>query len=233
MIEAQPPDNEPRRRGRPPNQDGAVTHGRILLSALELFGRQGYAGTSLRQIAAAVGIRDSAIYAHFDSKESIYLALVEEYGPGLLKQLDVDGRRLADEHPSRALPQLVHQLVDIWDAPEVRNATSMLIREGLVGISDALAVVQTQLSTAFTIWREQGHVRNDVPVELMVWELVSPMAAIRLLYLQGQASTEKRREGRRLAEQHVAYVIATIVRVTGSTEQAYHSPERLDQEPTS
>ena len=50
---------------------------RIVEAALDLFSRHGYAGASMRQIAAAVGIRASSLYNHFDSKAAIYRALIE------------------------------------------------------------------------------------------------------------------------------------------------------------
>jgi AcrR family transcriptional regulator len=44
----------------------------ILGHATELFARQGFAGTSVRQIARACGITEAAIYRHFDSKLALY-----------------------------------------------------------------------------------------------------------------------------------------------------------------
>ena len=37
----------------------------ILLEALDLFSERGFDGTSIRDIARAVGIRESALYKHF------------------------------------------------------------------------------------------------------------------------------------------------------------------------
>src|SRR5437899_10454278 len=58
-----------------------TTRERILESALDLFARHGFAGTSVRQLARAVGLRESSLYNHFVSKEAIYHALIEAYGP--------------------------------------------------------------------------------------------------------------------------------------------------------
>jgi AcrR family transcriptional regulator len=50
---------------------GADTRTRILAVALELFATQGYAGTSIRDIAEPMGMTKAALYYHFASKEEI------------------------------------------------------------------------------------------------------------------------------------------------------------------
>lgn len=54
------------------------TRERIIEEALNLFSRKGYQGTSVKNIAEAVGIRDSSVYKHFRSKEEIFSTIVEE-----------------------------------------------------------------------------------------------------------------------------------------------------------
>ena len=49
---------------------------RILRAAAELIAKQGYAGTSTRDIAAAVGVEQPALYKHFSAKSDIFAALV-------------------------------------------------------------------------------------------------------------------------------------------------------------
>lgn len=50
---------------------------RITDAAAELFLHQGYAQTTLRDIAAAAGIKAGSIYYHFDSKEAILLDILQ------------------------------------------------------------------------------------------------------------------------------------------------------------
>lgn len=49
--------------------------GRILEAALRLFAERGYAGASVRDIAAAAGVKAATIYAHHPSKEHILAEL--------------------------------------------------------------------------------------------------------------------------------------------------------------
>ena len=61
---------------RPRNADGQRTRQAILDAALGLFAEKGYFGASLRDVAAAVGVRESAIYNYFKSKDALFEALI-------------------------------------------------------------------------------------------------------------------------------------------------------------
>lgn len=49
---------------------------RILRATAELIAKQGYSATSTRDIAAAVGVEQPALYKHFSAKSDIFAALV-------------------------------------------------------------------------------------------------------------------------------------------------------------
>ena len=49
----------------------------LLDAALDQFSRKGFGGTSIRDLAGAVGIRASSVYKHFSSKQAILDALIE------------------------------------------------------------------------------------------------------------------------------------------------------------
>ena len=66
-----------RRPGRPRAEEGAAVRERLLDAAAELFGRQGFARTSLRDLASAAGVTPAMVSYYFGSKEGLYSALLE------------------------------------------------------------------------------------------------------------------------------------------------------------
>lgn len=54
-----------------------TTKENIIETALELFSLRGYDGVSVRDIAHAVGIRESSLYNHFANKQAIFDSIVD------------------------------------------------------------------------------------------------------------------------------------------------------------
>ena len=49
----------------------------ILYEAMRLFSEQGFRATTVRDIAAAVGIKDASLYSHYPSKQAIFDSIIE------------------------------------------------------------------------------------------------------------------------------------------------------------
>jgi len=69
------------------------TRQRILIEASRLFSKQGYLGTSTREIADAVGVTQPGLYRHFKSKEDIVVALGEVILDPLIEMGESEKRR--------------------------------------------------------------------------------------------------------------------------------------------
>jgi AcrR family transcriptional regulator len=54
----------------------SAAHGRLLATSTELFAARGYHGVSVRDIATAMGVKPSSLYAHYASKDDLYSDLV-------------------------------------------------------------------------------------------------------------------------------------------------------------
>jgi len=65
--------------------DTQTGRARVLVAAAELFVAQGYAGTTLREIASAAGIKAGSVYHHFDSKEDLFAAVLDD---GIVVMID-------------------------------------------------------------------------------------------------------------------------------------------------
>jgi AcrR family transcriptional regulator len=69
---------------QPAPVDWESTRGRILLAASALFAQRGYFGTSTRDIADEVAIRQPSLFHHFGAKHEIFRTLVElDLGPSI------------------------------------------------------------------------------------------------------------------------------------------------------
>ncbi len=55
------------------------TKDKIWNTALELFSKSGFEGVSVRDIASAVGVRESALYRHYKNKREIYDVILLQY----------------------------------------------------------------------------------------------------------------------------------------------------------
>ncbi|MEU7826581.1 helix-turn-helix domain-containing protein [Catellatospora sp. NPDC049133] len=120
----------------------ATAREEILDAAAELFAQRGYAATSTRLIAEAVGIRQASLYYHFDNKEQILAELLEAtVRPSLDYAADLDRQGPA---PAAALHALVTYDVGV-----------LLTARWNVGILYALPEVATEPFNRFRTERER------------------------------------------------------------------------------
>ncbi len=106
-----------------------TTRDELLRASVVLFARQGYAGTSMREIAAEVGIKAAALYYHFPDKQALYLAAMQH---AFKDQLAGAVATLRGDDPPRArLESYVDRLVrDLSGNPDLLR---LLQRERLDG----------------------------------------------------------------------------------------------------
>jgi AcrR family transcriptional regulator len=73
--------------GRIAGATAAQTRERLLGAAADVFAERGYDGTRVADIAAAAGVSNGALYAHFGSKAELLVAALRAHGRRLLADL--------------------------------------------------------------------------------------------------------------------------------------------------
>ena len=113
---------EPKVGRRPGNQD---TRGQIITAARDAFAAKGFAGASMRGIAAEAGVDAALIHHYFDSKQQLFLATVAlplEL-PHMLEEVAAGGRGGLGE-------RLVRSVLGVWDS-ELQPSLVAAIRTAL------------------------------------------------------------------------------------------------------
>lgn len=89
----------------------------ILVGALQVFTTQGYSGASVDRIAAAAGVSKTTLYSHFQDKERLFVALIQDLTAAnrqivfsLLTNSDLNAP------PAQVLRQMARSVVDNFAA---------------------------------------------------------------------------------------------------------------------
>jgi AcrR family transcriptional regulator len=122
-----------------------ATRRAIVDAAFELFSRSGFARTSVRDIAAVVGVTDAALYHHFGSKKDLLDAVFAERGVGAWSEW------VQHEHPSVPLPLLLERtaIAGLQFIEQHRDLFRLVLIESLAGDTSALAHHAGQMA----LWR--------------------------------------------------------------------------------
>lgn len=153
---------------REPRRDD--TRRRILQGAQELFGRQGFDRTTVRQIAKRVNLTDAALYYHFKSKREILEAIWQLPVGGSPAQLRPEGPFTAEK-----LREIIDSLLDF--ASLNSDFLRLVNRETLAGDGTAKAIRQENRAYMRRIFHQhlltvtsdaQADVRTEALVALVM-----------------------------------------------------------------
>ena len=103
-----------------------ATRQKIIDSAVELFAEIGYSATGLGDIIERAELTKGALYYHFDSKESLATAIIEQGNANL-----VDAFRSITDASAPALESIIHGLfvlADLLSTDKVARSSTHLLR---------------------------------------------------------------------------------------------------------
>ena len=161
------------------------TKERILDAALEMFSRNGYAGTNIRELSASLGLVKSGVYKHFESKEAIWNALLdkmiayyeEHFGsaehlppvPDTLEELVRMTMQMVNVtvHDERIV--MTRKLLSIEQFRDER-ARNLATKHFLTGLTD-------MFTRLFRGMMDRGLLRDDDP-EMLAFAYIAPISAL-------------------------------------------------------
>ena len=160
--------------GRPANADGRQTRAAIMNAALDLFSQKGFFGTSLRDIATVVGVRESALYNYFSSKEQLFEALITAASEERIEQLHEITEGPVDD-VRRLLETIVLKTLDTFRQPRQEQLFRILMadgirltRDGRLNLMERLTAGQVLMRQLFERLIREGHLRVADPDVLML-----------------------------------------------------------------
>ena len=139
---------DPRRRRR----DAKIAD--IVGAAWSLAQRDGLGAISLRDLAAAVGLRQPSLYIYFDSKNALYDAMFADGNRQLLEMLDAIDLPV---EPRAALKVYLGAFADFAVADPARN--SLLFRRVIPGFEpsvESYAIAQNALDRIISVMNAAG-----------------------------------------------------------------------------
>ena len=116
-----------RRAGRPDQQASEELARHIIATAARLFIDQGYAATSLEQVAAAAGCGKQTLYRRFASKEGLFTEVINSQGHKLLVIAEAAETTCSD--PIEALNESCRLLFDFALQPDMVRLHRILVAE--------------------------------------------------------------------------------------------------------
>lgn len=124
-----------------------------MLVSLELFAKQGFKETSIREIAAKSGIRESGVYNHFASKNEIMSELIKNY-----KSVSFSSKIFSDDlldeigNPKNFLKSYTFKLIDYWREKENTQFFKILVTDQLKSAGNYSISLSQILEDTKRVW---------------------------------------------------------------------------------
>ncbi len=162
-----------------------TTKEKILAAALEMFSEKGYAGTNIRELSASLGLVKSGVYKHFESKEAIWNALLDQMIAYYAEHFGSAEHMPPVPDSAEGLVELTMQMVDITvHDPKIimtrkvltleqyrdERARELATKHFLIGLTDMFTHI-------FSGMMEKGLLRKDDP-RMLAFAYTTPISAL-------------------------------------------------------
>lgn len=171
------PDDQPRRRGRPPSGGREA----ILEATLELLRTRGISNLTSREIAAHAGVSDASVYYHFGDRAGLLQAVFEhgmqplQFMTGL--EPEAMSRRQVLSGAARSLEQFFDEVLPVLHAaqadPELGSALGAYIEHHDLGPHKGVDALGGYLQSEQTA----GRIDREIDVEVVSLLLIDAVFA--------------------------------------------------------
>ena len=161
------------------------TKERILATALDWFSQAGYAGTNVRELTASLGMVKSSIYKHFESKEEIWNALLDEMIAYYDERFGSAGHLPPVPDSPEGLVTMTMRMVDftIHDENVIKTRKLLTIEQFRDERARALATkhflsgLREMFTPIFAGMMDKGLLRRDDPA-MLAFAYTAPISAL-------------------------------------------------------
>jgi AcrR family transcriptional regulator len=165
-----------------PQARSEATRQKILNAAIDLFSEVGYAAAGLGEIIERAGMTKGALYHHFDSKEALATAIIEQ-GTNLTR----DAFHHVCQSSSPALENMIHGVFVVTDlvVTDKKARTAEQLTRGLLEFNSAASQVwSSRLDTMTTQARRastEGDLREGLDPSVVSESILNTMLGAQLL----------------------------------------------------
>ena len=198
-----------------PEPKPSEARSRIIKAAVALFARQGFHGTSTREIARLADVSEVTIFRYFECKDNIFWSALQSSFSAIKPRLKSFGRSSAGETPEIILPEIVSLLVDVATfSPELVRLIAVALLE-LRGPAEEvcrehLTPLFAAISGYLTENIESGRVRNLNPAIATLAIALTVIAQPELSKLVG-GNPLSQLGGREAISEYSAFWLAALV----------------------
>jgi AcrR family transcriptional regulator len=202
--------------------------GRIARAAVSLFSRQGYHGTSTREIARLADVSEVTVFRYFDHKEDIFLLALNSSFSSIKPRMDMFDQGSERRVPEDMLREILSLLIDMAKySPELTKLVAIAFLELHGRAEDVCFEHLTPLFSAIarylSINMENGRLRSLNPAIVTAAMALTAIAQPELSKLISD-STFSRTDGREAVNEYSRFWLKVLSpdakeRMNGNADQ--------------
>lgn len=177
---------------------GRLTREAILATAFELASKNGLESLTIGELAKQCSMSKSGLFAHFNSKENLQIAVIEHANQVFIQRVIAPARTLGDQD----ITDKLKTLLDNWLGWNHSFQGSCMFLDAWKENSSASTPLQVMLKKTVAMWIgyleiqvakgvEQGQFRSDLDAQQATFELYGLYLSAHLFYsIRGEEESQ-------------------------------------------